>query len=174
RRYKGLLNLIRAFEIVRRTAPEARLVIVGKPVEDFKIYADEIEERGIKDSVDTVLEYVPFNEIQDIFSRADIVALPYEKIYQSGVLQLAYAFGKPVVVTRTGGLPEAVDEGKTGFIVPPADPRELSKALTTLIKNSSLCREMGKEALKKAHTSFSWERIAEITDKLYRSILSSI
>ena len=70
-------------------------------------------------------------------SAADVVVLPYTKTYQSGVLLAAYAAGRPVVVTDTGGLSEVVEHGKTGLVVPPRDPESLADAISRLLEDPS-------------------------------------
>ena len=78
-----------------------------KSIDDFNPYLKKINDYGIKDKVLMDISYIPYKKFGEYFAKADIVVLPYRKVYQSGVLQLAYGFGKPVVVTNTGGLPEA-------------------------------------------------------------------
>ncbi|MFM8409025.1 MAG: glycosyltransferase, partial [Alphaproteobacteria bacterium] len=65
----------------------------------------------------------------DLFAASDVVVLPYRDGTQSGVVPLAWAHGRPVVTTAVGGLPEAVDDGATGLLVPPGDARALADAL---------------------------------------------
>ncbi|MCG2711693.1 MAG: glycosyltransferase family 4 protein [Candidatus Omnitrophica bacterium] len=170
REYKGLIHLIRALKIVTDKIAKAKLLIVGRPVENFQKYRDEIEKLQLKNNVELRLDYVPFEEVKDYFSRAAVVALPYEKIYQSGVLQLAYGFGKPVVVTDTGGLPEAVEHGENGFIVPVGDIEALAKALINVLLNVELKEKMGKRSLELAETKFSWSHAAGLTKNLYDSL----
>ncbi len=66
-----------------------------------------------------------------------MVALPYTEASQSGVVSTAYGFGKPVVVTDVGSIPEIVDDGVTGLIVPPRDPAALAEAIIRLLKDGS-------------------------------------
>ncbi|MFZ9888374.1 MAG: glycosyltransferase, partial [Myxococcota bacterium] len=64
-----------------------------------------------------------------LFARADLVVLPYRSATGSGVIPLAYHYGKPVLATRTGGLVDVVEDGVTGFLVPPNDPAALAAGL---------------------------------------------
>lgn len=167
RPYKGLKLLIRAMEKVRRSVPEARLTIAGDPKEDFGPYREEIRRRGLESCVDIHLGYVPFDEVRGYFIRAHVVVLPYEKVSQSGVIQLAYGFGRPVVVTDVGGLPEAVDDGKSGFVVSAGDDGALAGRLVSLLKDRDLQKTMGGYALGLARTRFAWDRIARTTVSIY-------
>lgn len=167
RPYKGLIHLIRALKSVIIRVPQARLYIVGKPVEDFSSYKKEIEALGLTKNVVCDLTYVPFDRVRGYFQQANIVVLPYLKVYQSGVLQLAYGFSRPVVVTDTGGMAEAVVEGSSGYIVPPGDEAALAERLARLLTDHPAQLRMGAYARQMAQTVFSWDRIAGQTMAAY-------
>jgi glycosyltransferase involved in cell wall biosynthesis len=80
------------------------------------------------------------------YQRASVVALPYISAGPSGVLLDAYGFGKPVVASEVGGLPEYVQDGTTGILVPPADERELAAGIIHLLSDDELRRRMGDNA----------------------------
>jgi glycosyltransferase involved in cell wall biosynthesis len=171
RQYKGLLYLIRALKLVKDKIPPVKLCIVGKPVEDFHIYQEEINNLGLQNNVEINLNYVPFENVKEYFLRANLVALPYLSIYESGILQLAYAFGRPVVATDVGGFRESVEDGKSGFLVPPKDIISLSDKITSILNDRQLQQKMGDYALHLSKTKFCWDNIAAQTSELYRSIL---
>lgn len=171
RKYKGLIYLIRALDLLKKEIPQVKLFIVGKAVEDFTQYQKEIDNLGLQQNVEINLDYVPFDQAKNYFKKANVVVLPYLNIYQSGVLQLAYGFGKPVVTTNVGGLQEAVENGRSGFIVPPEDENALSEKISAILNSRELQQEMGNYALHLAKTKFSWDSIAINTLELYRSIL---
>jgi len=116
------------------------------------------------------LRYIPFDSAQVYFSAADVVVLPYRRIYQSGVLQLAYAFGRPVVVTDVGGISEAVAADGTGVIAAP-DAETLARAILRLLTDQELARAMGDQGLLVARTKYSWEAVSEKVIKIYRELL---
>jgi glycosyltransferase involved in cell wall biosynthesis len=101
------------------------------------------------------------------FTAADVVVLPYIKTYQSAVVQTAYAFGKPVIVTNTGSLSEAVEDGKSGYIVPPKNESALTESILKLLSDETKIQEMGAYGRKLAETKFSWDAIAKMTKDLY-------
>ena len=71
-----------------------------------------------------------------LFQQASVVALPYIEASQSGVVPLAYMHMKPVVATTVGGLPEMVDDGRTGYLVPPRDEQALATAVVRLLRDA--------------------------------------
>lgn len=167
RKYKGLAVLLESLHLLGQDEHPFRLEIVGKPQESFAPYQQQIERYGLAPRVETRLDYVPLPEVKRHFQRASVVVLPYLNISQSGVLQLAYAFGKPVVVTRTGGLPEVVEDGRTGFVVPPGDSRALALALQTMMHAPELLKDMGSRAAELAETRFSWGHLGRLNQALY-------
>ncbi len=89
--------------------------------------------------------FVPGEMAAAFFQRSSIIALPYLSASTSGILTTAYAFGKPVVATSVGCLPEYVEEGVTGLLVPPADVEKLADAIVRLLSDDELRDRMGHE-----------------------------
>jgi glycosyltransferase involved in cell wall biosynthesis len=128
RNYKGLKYLLEAMPRVR-AALDCHLLVVGEFYEDKTAYLDQIRTLPLGESVTVVDRYVPNEEVGRWFSAADVVVLPYTSATQSGIVQIAFGLGTPVIVTNVGGLPEAVDDGRTGFVVPPEDAGALAEAI---------------------------------------------
>ncbi len=170
RPYKGLDTLIRALNIVKQNIPDARLRIVGQPLEPFDRYAEMIDTFHLKDSVDTRLEYIPDEEIPKIFSTASVVTLPYRQIDQSGVLMLALALSKAVVAAKIGGIPEVIQDGKTGILIEPHDEQALADALIALLHNPQMIQQLGHAAREDVLNHFSWNSIAGKTIKFYEQL----
>lgn len=122
RKYKGLDILIEAFPKILSNNPNATLLIVGEFYDDPKEYFELIKKFKIENKVKVVNQFVPNEEVAKYYQSADVVILPYRSATQSGILNVAYGFYKPVIVTDVGGLAEFVDEGKTGFVVKPNFP----------------------------------------------------
>ena len=129
RGYKGLMNLLEAFPLIKKGVENAHLLVVGEYYDDPKPYHDAMRRLGIRENVTEVAEYVANEDVHLYFEAANVAVLPYNGATQSGILSIAYGFSKPVIVTNVGGLAELVDEGKTGFIVPPHDQRMLADAV---------------------------------------------
>ena len=131
--YKGLEYLIKAEPLITARVPDARIVIAGRG-EDFDCYRAMMVH---PDRFTVYNEYVSDEKRAELFQQASVVALPYTDASQSGVIPVAYTFGKPVVATTVGGLPEAVDEGETGLLVPPRDERALADAILWLLDDAA-------------------------------------
>jgi glycosyltransferase involved in cell wall biosynthesis len=164
--YKGLRYLIEAEPLITAAVPEARIVIAGEG-EQLANYFPLMTHREQFDIHD---RFIPQAEVAGFFQRAAVVVLPYTEASQSGVIPLAYAFGKPVVATRVGSIPEVVEDGATGYLVPPRDVPQLAEAVIHLLKDQSLRREMGHRAFQKAMTDLAWTKIAEATLKVYEAV----
>ncbi len=172
RQYKGLQILIEALATARATIPNLFLLIVGETKENFKIYQNLIEQNNLQDHVHKTLEYVPIEKVPIYFSAADVVALPYISIYQSGVVQLAYAYRRAVIATTVGGLPEVVEDQKTGYLVPPNSPEKFADAICTAFADSDRLKKMGEDAHRTAKKKYSWTEIAKKTIEIYSELLS--
>jgi glycosyltransferase involved in cell wall biosynthesis len=176
KRYKGLEFLLQAFDQVERLVPNAFLAIVGNVFrgdrQSHAYYSQLIEEASRRPNVHCVPRYVPVGDVGTYIAAADIVVLPYTKTYQSGVLLSAYAGGRPVVVTETGGLPEVVRQGETGFVVPPRDPDALARAIERLLEQPGLADRMGENASRLAGSVYSWDAIAKRTVELYEAVIA--
>ena len=132
RRYKGLEDLIAAMPIVREEIP-ATLVVAGRFFTPLKHVRALIERCNASDVVRLHPGYVRADEIGDLFSCADVVALPYREASQSGIVSQAALFERPVVATNVGGLAEAV--GDRGILVPPARPEELAAGIVRALQD---------------------------------------
>lgn len=162
-KYKGVEDLIQAFPAVVARETSARLVIAGFPGKDVDTEMLQAMARQLKvdQSISWYLDYVPNEWISSLMAMSDVMVLPYRAITQSGVLQIAYACGKPVVATRVGGLPDVIEEGKSGFLVPPQDPAALAEAVIKVLQDPELARAMGQRARELAETRYAWRVVAE-------------
>ena len=132
RRYKGLEDLVAAMPIVRERVP-ATLVVAGRFFTPLRHVRALVERCGANDVVRLHPGYVRGDEVEDLFSCADVVALPYREASQSGIVAQAALFGKPVVATEVGGLAEAV--GDLGILVPPASPDALAAGIVQALRD---------------------------------------
>ncbi len=172
RDYKGIDILLDAFAKVKAKNGSAYLVIVGKPINlDIEPIMQRIRDCDLRNDVLFKAEYIPFDRIAAYFFASDVAVFPYKEIDMSGSLQLAYAFGKPVVCARSGGLPEAVAQGKNGLLVEPNDGAALEAGLLSLLDDPELIRAMGEESLRMAKEDFSWKGIALSTAGVYHEFL---
>ena len=165
--YKGLEYLIRAQPKITARFPDAKIIIGGRG-DDFQRYRDmmvdvsrfEIHNRWISDE-----------ERAQMFERASVVVLPYIEATQSGVVPIAYTHLKPVIATRTGGLPDCVEHGKTGLLVPPRDEDAIADAIIQLLADHDLRQAMGQAGKEKLDNEGSPKVVAARTAEVYRCAL---
>ncbi len=170
---KGLPDLIEAFALVRQQSPHARLLIVGYPSKliDINQLRRMTVDYAVEDRVVFDTRYVPIEQVGALVKRACVLVYPYRSGTQSGALQVAYAFGRPVVATCVGNLADVVEEGRSGLLVPPNCPKRLADAILQVVTDPQRGEQMGTYAKHLSDTRFAWEPIAaDILDVYHRLI----
>jgi glycosyltransferase involved in cell wall biosynthesis len=165
--YKGLKYLIKAAPLIISSIPNVKIVIAGRG-KAYQKYKDQLNGHYFE----VHNRYIPDEEVAFFFERATVVVLPYTYGSSSGVIPLAYAFGKPVVVTDVGGIADPVEDGKTGFVIPPRDEKTLAEAIVKLLKDENLREEMKINIKKKVENELSWERIADKMVCIYEEAMT--
>ena len=99
-------------------------------------------------------------EVEKYFVASDIVVLPYESATQSGVVQITYGFDKPCIVTKVGGLPDVVIDGKTGYVVEPLNPRAISSAVIDFYKDNKETEFVS--GVQSETYKYDWDRMNEV------------
>jgi glycosyltransferase involved in cell wall biosynthesis len=127
RPYKGLSVLIQAMSQLENQ--DIKLIIAGECYSDKRSYVNQLEVLGLTDRVYFFDRYIANEEVPTFFAAADVAVLPYLTATQSGVAQLAFALGVPVIVSAVGGIPDVVEDGETGLLVPPDHPELLAAAI---------------------------------------------
>lgn len=164
REYKGLKYLLDALPEVREQIPDITLWIVGDFGDDKDVYLEQIDRNNLRDSIRLVEGYVPDQEVEKYFASADLVVLPYVSATQSGIVQIAYGFEKPVVVTDVGGLPDVVWHGETGYVVPVGNVHEIARAI---IRFYSEDRGVDWQSnIRKQASEFSWDTMTERIERI--------
>ncbi len=173
--YKGLEYLVAALQDLWRKQSPYRLVVAGRPKgsEQYWIHLKESMEQDCKEGRVIVREeYIPDEDTEIYFKAADVLALPYRYIYQSGVLFLGYSFGLPVLAADVGPLKEEIIEGETGFAFKPEDHADLARAIETYF-SSDLYSQL--ESRKQGIIDFatgkhSWDIVGDATVSVYRRL----
>jgi glycosyltransferase involved in cell wall biosynthesis len=171
--YKGIEHLLSAFQQLVANDENYRLIIAGEVQKGNEPYLNEIK-RTIATELDRgqvilKIQFVPDEEMELYLKAADVMVLPYNEIFQSGVLFLAYSFGLPVIATDVGSFKEEIVEGRTGFLCRPADPADLAKTIKTYFE-SDLYKNLAKrrrEIRDYASVHHSWDAVADLTRKVY-------
>ncbi|MCS7078319.1 MAG: glycosyltransferase [Bacteroidia bacterium] len=115
RKYKGLDLLLEALPKIKN---EVKLLIAGEFYGNEEYYLDKIKSSGLNERIYLHNYFIPQNKVHLYFSACDVVVQPYLSATQSGVTQVAYFFGKPMIVTDVGGLSEIVISQKSGLVCP--------------------------------------------------------
>ena len=166
---KGVSYLIKSLKQVVHEEKNVKLRIVGEGPEKnrLKLLAQSL---GLKDHV--LFEgFVPHDKIVRYYQNCDIFCFPtLGEPFGKAVIE-AMSCGKPVIASNRGGPKEIVEDGKTGFLVPPGKIESLAEKILKLLRDKKLRRKMGKEARKRVLEKFSLEKVAESFRKLYLSLL---
>ncbi len=149
---KGLGALLDAWPAVHSSAPEARLVVAGRPYRDTD--SGVLAQAG--EGVIVRAGEIPPDAANDYYAACDLVVVPYDKVSTSGVLRYAYSAARPVVATDTGELHVHVVDGETGRLVRVGDVAALSTALSELLADRSQAESMGRHSLAYATSHFDW------------------
>ena len=163
REYKGLHLLLEAMKLL----PEEErpyLITAGEFYEPEAGYREKIKDLGLRDWVELNNRYIPNEEVGRFFQTTDLVVLPYVTATQSGILQMAYHFNKPVIITDVGGLPDFVEHGGTGYVIPPNDPAAIAHAMLRFYAERDTVDFAGNIRTYKKH--FSWNTVAEAVEEL--------
>jgi len=158
---KGGFILLEAFGMVLREIEDARLIIVGGLPEMEKQDYQNVEFVGT----------VTRDRMPDFYRRASIFVLPALYDAFPSVILEAMIYKLPCVATNVCGIPDEVEDRKTGFIVAPGSPKELSEKIILLLKDEALMEKMGKEGHKKVLENFTSERVAEKIGKVFKECL---
>ncbi|MFA5403439.1 MAG: glycosyltransferase [Ignavibacteria bacterium] len=154
RKYKGLMYLLEAMpEILKDT--NAKLLIAGEFYDDEKPYKEKIKELKLEENILLLSDFMPDEKIRYFFSACDCLVLPYTDATQSGIVQIAYYYDKPVIVTDVGGLSEVVISEKTGIIINPGNVNEVVTAVKRYY-TENLENEFS-ENIKTEKLKYSWE-----------------
>lgn len=167
---KGGTFLLKAVARIAADLPSARFLFAGRGTEEEPLRR-EAASLGLSERV----RFLGFREdIPEITAALDLSVLPsVDCDASSAVLKEAMALGKPVVATDIGGAREIVEHGRTGLIVPPADPDALAQAIKQILQREDHGRSMGEEGRRRVKSEFSIQRLAEGTLSAYRRALQA-
>ncbi|WP_316570466.1 glycosyltransferase [Neobacillus sp. YIM B06451] len=167
----GIADLIRAFAIVYEAYPSSKLLIVGDGPQRAE-YEQLARDLGISEAT-KFTGRVPNTEVPAYINQMNIFAVPSTEDSESfGVAAVeAMACGVPPVVSNVGGLPEVVIEGKTGYVVPKENPKQLSEAFLKLIREPETRQEMSVNGIRHVRENYDWTQNAADMVKLYRKTL---
>ena len=163
-KYKGIEFLLQAMEEVHKVKPKLRVIIAG----GGKYYFDT-SKYLTKDYIEFRNYFIGLDELSNLIRGALFTVCPYTDATQSGVVYSSFALGTPVIGTNVGGLPEMIDDGYTGVIVPPCSSTALKNAILDLLDNPTKLNSF-KENIKISSSlgKGSWDLIAEEYIEIYK------
>jgi glycosyltransferase involved in cell wall biosynthesis len=171
---KGLDLLIKALPDVANEILDVVLLIAGRPWKtDFSTYDSLIDKTGIRSLCRLHIGFISDDEVGTYYAAADVVALPYRRIYQSGVLLMAMTYGRPVVVSDLPGMTEIVANGVNGYVFPQGSTEELAKTLILALREKTQSQRIALRASEYIREHHSWLRIGQETADLYDAVLTS-
>ncbi len=163
--YKGIEYLLKAMRRVHEVHPETRVIIAGKGEYNF-----DIEPYINLGYVEFRNKFIELDELADLIRGAQFTVCPYTEATQSGVVYSSFALNTPVIATRVGGLPEMINDGKTGVIVPPCDEQSLAKAIIDLLGDSAKLSDLTSNIKVSADSGKgSWAVIADEYLDIYKN-----
>jgi len=164
---KGQTYLLQAWPSVLKREARALLLLAGDGPEEHRLRT-QVAALGLAGSV----RFLGFREdIASLLACAELLVLPSLNEGFGMVLLEAMAMGSPVVASAVGGVPEVVLDGRTGLLVPPADPEALAAAILRLLGDPGFARQMGETGRERARKSFSREAFLQAHRDLYENLL---
>ncbi len=166
---KGTYDLLEAFAQLNTETPEAELILAGDgDIEEIKAL---INKKGLTDRVQ-VLGWITGQQKSSVLANTDIYALPsYNEGLPVSILE-AMASEVPIVSTPVGGIPEAIIEGRNGFLVQPGDVNTLYLRLSQLCQNKQLRHEMGQENIQIISQKFDIQKLIDELITVYKKVLT--
>jgi glycosyltransferase involved in cell wall biosynthesis len=175
--YKGVEHLLAACQQLMVSDPSHRLIIAGEVQRGDEKYFEGLRSAVISElnrgQIILKTQFIPDEDIELYLKCADVLVLPYNEIFQSGVLFLAYSFGLPVIATDVGSFREEIVEGSTGYLCKPANPADMAEAIKTYFA-SDLYHNLDsrrQEIKDYAYIHHSWDAVAELTRNVYAQLL---
>ncbi len=169
---KGFEYFIEAAKEISRYFPQSKFHIVGDAYPSDIEYKSKLFSLREKLGLDKSLFFTGM--VKDLFSilpKFSVFVLPSIREPFGRVILEAMACSLPVVATDDGGVPEIIEDGKEGILIPPKDPDAIARAVISILKNKSLAREMGNRGRKKVEKYFSMERYIDELEKVYKSVI---
>jgi glycosyltransferase involved in cell wall biosynthesis len=167
RPYKGVMVLLEAMKEIENRQEEIGemlLLLVGEFYDDERKYRQRVRDLKLEARVRFVNDYVPNDQVASYFCAADVVALPYLSATQSGIAQIAYNFNKPVIATDVGGLAEVILHERTGFLVPPNEPRALAETVHRFYREKRETEFAANVKIEKR--KYAWENLVQNIEQL--------
>ncbi|MEI6832089.1 MAG: lipopolysaccharide heptosyltransferase II [Candidatus Omnitrophota bacterium] len=172
---KGHLHFIKAMARISRLVPRLKIWIVGDAPASKEAYKEEVQVLVRRLGLWHCTEFLGTQrDIPGILAHLDLVVLATTTHEAFGrVIIEAQAAGVPVVATQVGGVVDIIEDGKNGFLVPPADPKSMADAIMRVFKDVGLAKEVAENAYTKVKEKYNIELMVKNTLDVYRDALSN-
>ena len=171
KKVKGLDVLLRSLPEVIQVYPDVKLVIAGKVwKDDFSFYEKIIKENCLDNNIISHIHYIPDDAVENYYCSADLIVLPYKKIYQSGVLLMAMSYKVPVLTSDIAGMTEIITDNKNGYIFESENEKSLSSKLIDIFSKQKQLMLIGKEGFNTVKRDYDWNKIGFMTSEVYREL----
>lgn len=169
---KGYEELVKAASIVRQTISNVKFIGIGGNLKSDLTYQHKLLELINNLNLQDVFILTGYrHDVAEILSELDLLVLPSHSEGFGLVLVEAMAAGKPVIGTKVGGIPEIIEDGITGFLIPPHSPDKLAQAIIKILENPDLAHNMGSRGRQKAEIQFNLQQSINEIQKIYEQIL---
>jgi putative Ca2+/H+ antiporter (TMEM165/GDT1 family)/glycosyltransferase involved in cell wall biosynthesis len=170
---KGQNVLIRALCELRHRGVHAHCLLVGAPTTESAHWALALRDLARETQVAERVSFVGYrDDLPAVMAASDVVVLPSLSEARSRVAVQALAAGRPVIASRVGGLPEVVEDGVSGWLVPPADPAALAEAIESALARPAVAQARGAEGQRRVAATMRVEHQMERTLEAYRSAIA--
>ena len=162
---KGVDYLIKATALVGGGIPDLRLIVIGDGEQRKQL--EELINRLYLDSKVHLLGFLSHQQISEYLNMSDVFVLPSRHEGLGIALIEAMACGVPVIGSRVDGIPDVIDDGKNGILVPPGDVNELAEAIERLLRDKNLRDNFTKAGFEKVQERFLWNSILQQIEQIY-------
>lgn len=171
---KGLDILLKGFALARETDKSLHLLIGGRVWKtDFSEYAEIIEQYNLAPHCTLHIRYIPDAEVGFFYRCADLLVLPYRRIYQSGVVLEAMSYGSAVLVSDIDGMLEAVEDERTGFVFKNQDAEHLARRIGEIFFTPGHAANIAQAGFNMVNLRNDWRHLGEQTVACYRRAFST-
>ena len=171
KKVKGLEILLKSLKEVIKNNPDIFLVIAGRVWKnDFSEYQKIIDKNNLQKYCLLHNNFIKHEDVDYYYSCADLVVMPYMRIYQSGVLLMSMSYKTPVLVSDLPPLTEVITDNKTGFVFETGNYRSLAKKINNIFSNLENLDRVTNNALELVNRKYDWREIGKNLKKVYESI----
>ncbi|HYA54852.1 MAG TPA: glycosyltransferase family 4 protein, partial [Thermoplasmata archaeon] len=168
---KGLLDLAEAFAPLAAADRWAHLVVVGEDGGQREPFVAKVQKLGTAGRVHLLGHVGDDAVLASAYREARLTVLPSEYEAFGLVLLESLAAGTPVVASRVGGIPEFIEDGKAGLLVPPKTPKALAEAIARIWNEPELARRFGEYGRDQVVPRYQWDSLVDRLDRLYREVV---